>query len=273
MGITVALSRRDVLRGIGAAPVLGFGALAAPARADQESDNADGGLWGLGTLVDFSARVPDPAAIKEAGHLGAVRYVSERRPTEPWMLAKPVTSDEVAGMREHGLTVASVYQWGKNLTADWRGGYDGGVDAAHRGVELHLAAGGPADGVIYAAVDDDPDTDTFDALINPYLAAWRDVIGNDRLGVYCNPKTIDWCLDAGLGTYFWQHDWGNPSGAEHAAANLHQLPNSKGNLRVIDDVPCDVSVILKPDYGQWGPSGAELAASTERTANDEPVAS
>ncbi|MGL6236675.1 MAG: DUF1906 domain-containing protein [Segniliparus sp.] len=263
----MALTRRDVLRGMSAAPVLGLGALAAPARADQESDNGENGYWGLGTLVDFSARVPDPVAIKEAGHLGAVRYVSERRPTESWMLAKPVTADEVSGMKEHGLTVTSVYQWGKSQSADWRGGYDGGVDAARRGVELHLAASGPVDGVIYAAIDDDPDRDTFDSLITPYLTGWRDSVGNDRLGVYCNPKTIDWCVAAGLGKYFWQHDWGNPSGAEHAAANLHQLPNSKGNLRVIDDVQCDVSVVLKADYGQWRSTGAKRAEAEEAAEN------
>ena len=33
-----------------------------------------------GTIIDFSAGVPSPQAIKNAGHMGAIRYVSDKRP-------------------------------------------------------------------------------------------------------------------------------------------------------------------------------------------------
>ena len=37
-----------------------------------------------GTIIDFSAGVPSPQAIKRAGHMGAIRYVSDKRPGLPW---------------------------------------------------------------------------------------------------------------------------------------------------------------------------------------------
>ena len=45
----------------------------------------------LGTVIDYAGGVPSGRAVKAAGHLGAVRYVSERRPGANWMLGKPVT--------------------------------------------------------------------------------------------------------------------------------------------------------------------------------------
>ncbi|WP_460490730.1 glycoside hydrolase domain-containing protein, partial [Corynebacterium nasicanis] len=109
------LNRRGFLRATAltlAAGTLGATALTAP------QAGAQGRI--LGTVIDYAAGVPSAASIKAAGHLGAVRYVSQRRPgTENWMIGKPVTAAETASLAQHGLQTASVYQFGRAETADW----------------------------------------------------------------------------------------------------------------------------------------------------------
>jgi hypothetical protein len=75
------------------------------------------------------------------------------------------------------------------------------------------------------------------------------VVGRQRVGVYANSKTIDWALQDGLGSYFWQHNWGSPAGFTHPAAHLHQVEIDK---RSVGGVGVDVNYILKPQFGQWG---------------------
>ena len=72
----------------------------------------------LGTVVDYSAGVPSASAVKAAGHIGAVRYVSQRRPGADWMRGKPVTIGETRDYKANGLAVASVYQFGRAETAE-----------------------------------------------------------------------------------------------------------------------------------------------------------
>ena len=142
------VSRRELFKyaAVGSAAAMGLAAVnSTAARAD-----------GLGTLVDYSGGVPSAAAIAAAGHLGAVRYVSDRRPGADWMIGKPLKESEADALAAAGLEVVSNYQYGKGDTSDWRGGYAAGVKHAKRGLELHTAAGGPANRPIYASIDDNP---------------------------------------------------------------------------------------------------------------------
>lgn len=206
----------------------------------------------LGTILDYSARVPSPLAIRAAGHIGVIRYVSDRRPGAENMLAKPLTLPESLAMRATGLTLVSNYQYGKGKTADWLGGYDAGVGHARRAVELHTLAGGPRDAPIYASIDDKPSRAQFTERIAPYLKGWESVIGAPRTGIYANAPTIEWAVDAGLASWFWQHDWGTPRGYLHPAAHLHQIPGQ----RRVGGVEVDVNTILKARYGQWAGAGS-----------------
>lgn len=202
----------------------------------------------LGTVVDYAAGVPSASAIRDAGHAGAIRYVSDRRPGAEWMEGKPMLADEAQELRAAGLTVVSCYLFGKGATADWRGGLEAGRKHAKRGLELHRAAGGPDNKPIYASIDDNPTPVEFATMIAPYLLGWQGVVGNANLGVYANSGTIDLARLAGLGTYFWQHNWGTPKGYVHPDAHLHQFEIDK---RSIDGIGIDLNRILKPDYGQW----------------------
>jgi len=231
-----------------AAPaILGMGsALTPPASAAPGMPVAS--TAPLGVLLDYAAGVLSANALKAAGAAGAIRYVSDRRPGGQWMLGKPIQLAEARDLYQNGLKIVSCYQYGKQQTADWLGGQPAGVQHAQRGQQLHAAAGGSAGAPIYASIDDDPTIDQYKQQVAPYLRGWEQVLGHNRVGVYANSKTIDWALQDGLGSYFWQHNWGSPAGFTHPAAHLHQVEIDK---RSVAGVGVDVNYILKPQFGQW----------------------
>jgi len=234
-----AMSRRTMLKLAAATPAaLGLGALA-PASASAES---------LGILFDYAAGVLSAADIKAAGGLGAIRYVSDRRPGGAWMLGKPIQLAEARDLYQAGLKIVSNYQYGKQATADWLGGQAAGVTHAKRGWDLHTAAGGPTGAPIYASIDDDPSLEQYKQQVAPYLRGWESVVGQQRVGVYGNSKTIEWALQDGLGSWYWQHNWGTPKGFVHPAAHLHQF---EIDARSVAGVGVDLNNILKPQFGQW----------------------
>jgi hypothetical protein len=237
------MSRRDMLKFAAATPALiGLGVAAGSVSAPLAS--ADG----LGVLLDYAAGVIPASQIRAAGALGAIRYVSDRRPGGSWMLGKPIQITEARDLNQSGLKIVSCYQYGKQSSADWLGGQSAGVTHAQRGWQLHTAAGGPAGAPIYASIDDDPSYEQYKAQVAPYLRGWESVLGHQRVGVYGNSKTIDWALHDGLGSYFWQHNWGSPGGRTHPAANLHQVEIDKRN---VGGVGVDINNICKPQFGQW----------------------
>ena len=237
------LSRRTVLKCAAAAPAaLGLGALAGAVGAATASADS------LGILLDYSAGVLKAADIKAAGALGAIRYVSDRRPGAQWMLGKPIQLPEARDLYQAGLKIVSNYQFGKQDTADWLGGQAAGVMHAKRGWELHTAAGGPVSAPIYVSIDDNPTAGQYRQQVAPYLRAWESVIGHQRVGIYGNSTTIEWALQDGLGSWFWQHNWGSPKGFVHPAAHLHQF---EIDARKVAGVGVDLNNILKPQFGQW----------------------
>ena len=237
------VSRRDVLKLAAATPAaLGLGALSAgltPTVAAGES---------LGLLLDYAAGVLKAADIRAAGALGAIRYVSDRRPGAEWMLGKPIQLSEARDLYQAGLKIVSNYQFGKQTTADWLGGQPAGIAHAKRGWELHTAAGGPTGAPIYVSIDDNPTAEQYRQQVAPYLRGWESVIGHQRVGIYANSKTIEWALQDGLASWFWQHNWGSPRGYVHPAAHLHQF---EIDARSVAGVGVDLNNILKPQFGQW----------------------
>ncbi len=254
----MTFDRRTFLRrtGLGAA---GAGAVAsglAPVVSAQSSVPAPfGALPGagvgipIGTLLDYASGPPSGAAVRAAGHLGAVRYCSRRRPGSEWMTGKPLLRREVDDFRAHGLSMVSCYQFGKDASADWRAGAGGGDYHAPIGIGIHFSAGGPRGVPMYAAIDDNPSRWEFDNLIAPYLERFRHRLHGAglKLGVYANANTIDWCRQRGLGEYFWQHDWGS-GGRLNPAANIHQ---KAGRQWAVGGVMSDINDVYSIDFGQW----------------------
>ena len=205
----------------------------------------------VGTVIDFAAGVPDAQAVKDGGFLGAVRYVSQRRPGAEWMLGKPVTRQETDAMANLGLKTASVYQFGKEETADWKQGAEGARVHAPQAIELHRAAGGPTGRPIYVAIDDNPTREQYDNQIRPYLRAFQAAltVAGYQMGVYGNYNVIQWCAEDGIGSYFWQHDWG--SGCKiHPRTTIHQKAKWTA---VIDGITVDINNVYARDWGQWLP--------------------
>jgi hypothetical protein len=123
-----------------------------------------------------------------------------------------------------------------------------GVAHAKRGWELHTAAGGPVGAPVYASIDDNPSYEQYERQVAPYLRGWEAVLGHQRTGVYANSRTIEWALQDGLGSFFWQHNWGSPGGVAHPAAYLHQVVI---DARSVGGVGVEINHILKPSFGQW----------------------
>ncbi len=188
----MSISRRDLLKGAAAAPAAL--ALASGAGARPSASAAQPGV-----LLDYAAGVIGAAELRASGALGAIRYVSDRRPGGDWMLGKPIQLPEARDLYGNGLKIVSCYQYGKQDTADWLGGQNAGVAHAKRGWQLHVAAGGSYGAPIYASIDDDPSYDQYKQQVAPYLRGWEAVLGHQRVGVYANSKTIEWALQDGLG--------------------------------------------------------------------------
>ncbi|NWO16128.1 MAG: DUF1906 domain-containing protein [Corynebacterium sp.] len=216
----------------------------------------------LGTVIDYSAGVPSATAIKAAGHLGAVRYVSEKRPNAQWMAGKPVTLKETQAMSGQDLATASVYQYGRAETADWKKGAAGAAVHAPKAISIHRAAGGPTGRPIYIAIDDNPTRSQYDSLIKPYLVTFSATLraAGYSTGIYGNYNVIDWAIKDGIGSYFWMHDWGS-GGKIHPRTTIHQLPQNK--QRTIDGVVVDINNVYAQDWGQWklGQSGGSTPGS------------
>ena len=241
------MSRRNLLKYVAAAPaVLGMGTglqTMASALSPAQASAAP-----LGILLDYAAGVIKAGDLRASGALGAIRYVSDRRPGGDWMLGKPIQLPEARDLYHNGLKIVSCYQYGKQDTADWLGGQNAGVAHAKRGWQLHIAAGGSYGAPIYASIDDDPTFEQYKRQVAPYLRGWQAVLGRQRVGVYANSKTIEWALQDGLGAYFWQHNWGSPGKVAHPGAHLHQVEIDK---RSVGGVGVDINHILKPRFGQW----------------------
>ena len=136
-----------------------------------------------GILLDYAAGVIKAADMRASGALGAIRYVSDRRPGGDWMLGKPIQLPEARDLYHGGLKIVSCYQYGKQDTADWLGGQNAGVAHAKRGWQLHVAAGGSYGAPIYASIDDDPTFEQYKRQVAPYLRGWEAVLGRQRVGV------------------------------------------------------------------------------------------
>ncbi|WP_330256270.1 DUF1906 domain-containing protein [Nocardia sp. NBC_00565] len=200
-------------------------------------------------LLDFSASLIDPQAINYAGYDGVIGYFSDSRPGANFG-AKPLRRDYCDRLRALGLEIVSNYQYGKGATSDWLGGFDGGVRHAEIALKYHTEAGGPGNRPIYAPVDSNPSLQEWNSQIAPFLRGWASVVGLEWTGMYGNARCIDWALEDGVATWFWQHNWsGDPSiNGDHPAAHIHQIEIDQ---RTVGGVGVDVNITLEHDYGQW----------------------
>lgn len=212
----------------------------------------------LGTLIDFSAGVPDAAAVRAAGHAGAVRYVSP--PREAWMVGKPVTRVQADAYRAAGLTLVSNWQKGKAGTADWRRGRDGGVADAREADRIHRDAGGPSSAPIFFSIDDDIMLAEWNRLAAEYLRGAASVIGRQRVGVYGHSRACAWAVEDDLvghsttvgRRWLWQtRAWSGSVIDQRAVIYQRVIDTAASPGPKVGGVTVDVNDILADDYGQW----------------------
>ncbi|MEU6582401.1 DUF1906 domain-containing protein [Nocardia sp. NPDC046763] len=205
-------------------------------------------------LIDFSAALIAPQAIRDAGYGGVIGYFSESRADADFG-AKPLPRDYCDRLRALGLQIVTNYQYGKGDTSDWKGGYDAGVYHATIALDNHFAAGGPGYRPLYAPVDSNPTLAEWNSQIGPFLIGWASVVGLEWTGMYANARCIDWALEDGVATWFWQHNWsGDPAiNGDHPAAHIHQV---RIDTDRVDGIGVDVNTTLQDDYGQWSKATA-----------------
>lgn len=215
-------------------------------------------------LLDFATRQISPAQIKAAGYDGALVYVSYLRPGATFDF-KPVTREYTDGMRELGLYVVSIYQYGKpgwvNSPSDFTRGYDGGVADATTALALHGAAGGPDSAPIYFSVDEPLDYDTWNGVALKWFQGLNSVLGVARTGIYGGVNELGWAIaDGVVGAsttpgyrWAWQtRAWSAGKRAPGAVLFQREIVTASDPGEVIDGVSVDVNDVLAPDFGQWG---------------------
>lgn len=221
----------------------------------------------MATVVDFAAGVPSAAQIKAAGHVGAVRYISPPRPgTESWMVGKPAAATELRALRDAGLGVAAVWQFGKERQPDvMRGAVGGELDA--RAADAYLTQVGMAGWPVFFAVDFDITLAQWNSTAAHYFRAAVKVLGRDRVGLYGHSRVCDWAREDGLvadlggGKHLlWQtRSWS--AGVIHPGAVLYQrvVDTAASPGPLVGGVRVDVNDVRHDYWGQRPPGGNQPA--------------
>lgn len=219
-------------------------------------------LWGMEQVLDYSAAQIPASAIKSAGFVGAVRYISPAR--EKWMKGKPATRAEVEAFRNAGLGIAFVWQWGGAANPDAMRGYEGGrADAA--AADKKLREIGCEGWPVFFAVDFDVTLAQWNTVAVQYFKACCEVLGRERVGIYGHSRVCDWAREdgvigsAGGGKYLmWQTiSWSR--GAVHSGAvllqNVHNVTGPGG-------VQVDRNKVLHSFWGQRAPAKGKKEVPT-----------
>lgn len=149
----------------------------------------------MATVIDFSAGFPSGKAIKAAGHVGVVSYISP--PRENWMKAKPLTKAKVDEYRAAGLRIATVWQYGGAANPDaMRGAAGGKADAL--AAKKKLAEIGMPDAPVFFAVDFDITLDQWNNTAVHYFRAACNVLGRQRVGIYGHSRAVAWAQEDGV---------------------------------------------------------------------------
>lgn len=145
------------------------------------------------TVIDHAGRPPGAAAVKAAGHVGAVRYVSGDR-TGGSLPGKPIRLDEVRDYEAHGLELAFVWQYGKDSGSappDVMRGRAGGLADA-RAAQARLDELARPDWPVFFAVDFDITLAQWNATAVHYFRAAGEVLGTQRVGIYGHSQVCHW---------------------------------------------------------------------------------
>lgn len=152
----------------------------------------------MATIVDYSAGVPGAVAIKSAGHVGAIRYLSP--PRASWMKGKPIHRPEAEDFGKHKLDLAFVWQYGKDSSSsppDVMRGFEGGVADA-RAAQKQLNEIRCPDHPVFFAVDFDISEQQWNQTAVNYFKGAGSILGVNRIGIYGHADVCSWAMGAGV---------------------------------------------------------------------------
>ena len=203
----------------------------------------------MATVLDYSAGVPQAAAVRDAGYDGAVRYISP--PRADWMRGKPIQRAEIDDFHVHGLDVAFVWQYGKEADSDVMRGRDGGLADA-RAARQKLDELGCGNHPVFFAVDFAITLEQWNVTAVEYFRACCEILGRERVGIYGHSRVISWAVEDGVianlggGKHLaWQTiawSWGELS----SEAVLFQ----RAGQVTVGGIECDVNDVWHHYWGQ-----------------------
>lgn len=224
----------------------------------------------MATVLDYSAKPIPARLIRDAGHLGAVRYISP--PREKWMQGKPASAEEVEDFKANALDTAFVWQYGGVANPDCMRGADGGradAEAADKQLKAIKRTGYP----VFFAVDFDIQLEQWNNTAVHYFRAACEVLGRERVGIYGSSLVISWAAQdevigsAGGGKYLaWQtKSWSHGERAPEAVLyqGTHNVPGPGG-------VQVDVNQVLHTYWGQHPPGNTPAPKPKENTPMIKP---
>jgi hypothetical protein len=196
----------------------------------------------IGIDYAWASPKPSPSALKSAGVLFIVRYLSHDPSKD---LVKPELDAAVAA----GLAVVANWEAG---ATNMLGGFSQGVDDAQNadGQASLLGMNGTP---IYFSADFD-ETPGQDVPVEEYMRGVASVIGLSRTGVYGDYYVVKRVFDAGHARYGWQtYAWSG--GQWEPRAQLRQTLNGI----TVAGVSADRDQSEAADFGQWPRPGAKPA--------------
>lgn len=190
----------------------------------------------MSQVLDYSAGFPGAQAIKQAGYVGAVRYIGfpDRR--------KCTNRGELVDFNQHEVGMALVFE---RDASSWTAGFNGGQHDGRQARDHANKIGWPADRPIYMAIDQDVVRSGEFATMVEYLRGAGTTLGGvGATGVYGEADVVDRARDAGVASYFWQTAaW---SRGRRTSAHLFQHVGAVS----VGGIVCDVNDVLAPDWGQ-----------------------
>jgi hypothetical protein len=187
--------------------------------------------------VDYAWTHPNPAAIRAAGYVAVLRYLSPDA-------SKNLTGAERDAVWAAGLAVGLV--WESSATRALSGAPGGAADARAANDQAD-ALGVPATVPIYYADDTQSTADQ----VRPYYQGAGSV-GRRPVGGYGDIDVVDPLLAEGIITVGWQTAaWsaGRVSSIAHLYQRVTPTRPSVGPASSYDE-----NVILRPDWGAWTPA-------------------
>jgi len=170
-----------------------------------------------------------------------------------------ITGAEYQALKRHGVETFLYYE---ESEAWMLGGWEAGVRAASRAIDVVRSEGLPAGMPVYYSHDVDPTPDQF-AAIDECLKGAASIVGFNRVGFYGGWAGIDHVANAKTAKWFcqtiaWQYGRGL-----HPAIHLHQY----GFNTYFAGTNCDLVAALQPHYGQAG----DFDGTTTTTTTPPPI--